>query len=80
MARADGEKKQISTTASTIVTIAVGAVAAYLGFSLVRFGVYALGEGETFIGLSTIVVGLVFLAGVLAVVVSQVRAWSSRRK
>lgn len=80
MARADGEKKQISTTASTIVTIAIGAVVAYLGFSLIRFGAYALGEGETFIGISTLVVGGVFIAGVVSVIVSQFRAWLSGRK
>jgi hypothetical protein len=73
--RADGEKKQISTTASMIMTIAIGAVVAYLGFSLVRFGLYALGEGESFIGVATLVIGGVLLAGVLAVVVSQLRAW-----
>jgi hypothetical protein len=75
VARADGEKKQISTTASTIVTIAIGAVVAYLGFSLIRFGAYALGEGETFIGISTLVVGGVLIGGVVAVIVSQLRAW-----
>lgn len=80
MARADGEKKQISTTASTIVTIAIGAVVAYLGFSLIRFGAYALGEGETFIGISTLVVGGVFIGGVVAVIVSQLRAWLSGGK
>ncbi len=80
MARADGENRQISTTASTIVTVAVGAAAAYLGFSLVRFGAYALGAGETFIGLSSLAVGGLFLAAVVAVVVSQLRAWARRRK
>lgn len=80
MARADGEKKQISTTASTIVTIAIGAVVAYLGFSLIRFGAYALGEGETFIGISTLVVGGVLIGGVVTVIVSQLRAWLRGRK
>lgn len=80
MARADGEKKQISTTASTIVTIAIGAVVAYLGFSLIRFGAYALGEGETFIGISTLVVGGVLIGAVVTVIVSQLRAWLSGRK
>jgi hypothetical protein len=80
VARADGEKKQISTTASTIVTIAIGAVVAYLGFSLIRFGAYALGEGETFIGISTLVVGGVLIGGVVTVIVSQLRAWLSGRK
>jgi hypothetical protein len=80
VARADGEKKQISTTASTIVTIAIGAVVAYLGFSLIRFGAYALGEGETFIGISTLVVGGVLIGGVVTVIVSQLRAWLSGGK
>lgn len=75
MARADGENRQVGTTASMIMVIAVGAVVAYLGFTMVRFGLYAFGEGEALIAVGSLAIGAVFLAGVTAVVVSQVRAW-----
>jgi predicted exporter len=80
VARADGERKQISTTASTIVTIAIGLAVGYLGVTMVRFGLYALGEGEALIGMGSTAVGAVFVAAVLAVLVSQLRAWSRARR
>lgn len=79
MARTDGEK-QISPIASMVMAILIGAALAYLGLMLVSFGFYALGEDETFIGLGSLVLGGIFVVGVLAVVVSQVRAWSRSRR
>jgi predicted exporter len=80
VARADGESKQISTTASVIMTIAIGVAAGYLGVTMLRFGLYALGKDETLIGVGSIVVGGVLLAGVLTVLVSQARAWLRARR
>lgn len=80
MARTDGEQKQISPIASMVMAILIGAALAYLGVTLLTFGFYALGEGETFIGLGSVVLGGVFVAGVLAVVVSQLRAWLRVRR
>jgi hypothetical protein len=80
VARADGESKQISTTASLIMTIAIGLAVGYLGVTMVRFGLYAFGQGETFIGIASTVVGALFVAGVLAVVISQLLAWSRARR
>lgn len=80
MARTDGEKKQISPIASLVMAILIGAALTYLGVMLVIFGGYALGEGETFIGLASLALGGVFVAGVAVVVVSQLRAWMRGRR
>ena len=80
MARTDGEKKQISPIASLVMAVLIGAAVGYLGVMLMIFGGYALGEGETFIGLAALVLGGVFVAGVAAVVVSQLRAWMRDRR
>jgi hypothetical protein len=75
-----GDKKPISTTASTVVTVVVGAVMVYLGVTLVRFGFYALGEDEPLLGVGAVVLGALFVAGPAAVIVSQVRATLRRRR
>lgn len=68
------ERKQISTTASVIVAVAVGAVMVYLGVSLVLFGLYAFGEGSVAVGVVAILLGSLLVAGPVAVVISQLRA------
>jgi hypothetical protein len=71
----------MATTASAVVTVLIGLVMAYLGINLIRFGVYAWGEGEAFLGVAAGVLGVLFVAGPAAVVVSQVRAaLRARRK
>lgn len=80
MARTDGEKKQISPVASTVMAALLAAGLVYLGVMLAGFGIYAIGEGETFIGVAAAALGGVFVVGVLAVVVSQARAWTRSRR
>lgn len=80
MARTDKERKQISSTTSLVMTVLVALAVGYLGVTLLSFGTYALGEGETIIGIAALVLGGVFVAAVLAVVVSQVRAWLRARR
>lgn len=80
MAGADKERKQISSTTSLVMTVLVALAVGYLGVTMLSFGTYALGEGETFIGIAALVLGGVFVAAVLAVVVSQVRAWLRARR
>ncbi len=80
VARTEGEKKPISPVASTVMAVLLTGGLAYLGATLLSFGGYALGEGETFIGLIAVVLGGVLLAGVLAIVVSQARAWLRGRR
>lgn len=70
----------MNLAASTVMAIAIGVVAAYVGYRLARFGVYALGKGEPFLGVAALGLGAVFLGAVLAVVVSQVRAWWRARR
>jgi hypothetical protein len=65
--------------ASAIVVVGVGGLLAYLGVSLSLLGADALGEGEMFLGLASLVLGLLFVAGPAAVVLSQVRAMLRRR-
>jgi len=74
VARGGGDKKPISTTASTVMVVVIGLAMAYLGIALLRFGAYALGEGETLVGLAALVIGLLFVAGPVAVAFGQVRA------
>ena len=53
---------------------------AFVAVCIAILGAYALGEGETFIGISTLVVGGVLIGAVVTVIVSQLRAWLSGRK
>lgn len=79
MGRTDGEQRRISPVASTIMVVGIGGVLVYLGVALGSFGVYALREGEMLLGLAVLVVSILFVAGPVAVIVSQVRAMLRRR-
>ncbi len=74
-----GGKRQISTTASVIMLVVIGAAFVYLGVSLVLFAVYAFDKGSTLLGLGALVLGVLFIGGPVAVIVSQARALFRRR-
>ncbi len=79
MGEGNGERKQVSSTTAVIMLVVVGAALFYLGVTLVLFGFYALGEDSTLIGIATLVLGVVFVAGPVVVIISQVRAMLRRR-
>ncbi|HLN75474.1 MAG TPA: hypothetical protein VK204_00435 [Nocardioidaceae bacterium] len=78
MGEGSRERKQISTAVAVIMLIVIGAAVVYLGVTLILFGVYALGEDSTLIGLATLVLGVIFVAGPVVVLASQVRAMLRR--
>lgn len=80
MAHTDGENKQISPVASAVMVVLLAGALTYFGAMLLSFGLYALGEGETLVGTASLVLGGAFVAGVLALVISQARAWLRSRK
>ena len=80
MKNGGGEKRRISTVAAVIITIGLGVAMAYFGFVLTGFGVYAFREGETLIGIVSVLFGIVLLATPVAVLVSQVLAMYRRRR
>lgn len=73
------ERKQISSTASVVMLVLIGAAVLFLGITFLRFSWYALGRDSLFLGIATLVLGIVFVAGPLVVIVSQARAMLSRR-
>lgn len=74
-----GEERRISTTASVIMLVVIGAAFVYLGVTLVLFAVYAFGRDSTLLGLGALVLGVLFIGGPVAVIVSQTRALFRRR-
>lgn len=79
MEREQAQQRRIGTGVAVVVAVALGLALLYLGVNMVRFGAFALGEGETFIGLASLLLGAVFVVGPLIVLGSQVRAMSRRR-
>lgn len=62
-----------------IVVVAIGAAMAFLGFRLAAFGAYALSEDDLFLGIASLVVGVILVLAPVVVLVSQVRSGFRRR-
>ena len=73
------ETRRGITVLAVVVAVGVGAAMAYLGFLLASFGVYAVSEGETLLGVLAILLGVALVSAPAAVLVSQVRAMFRRR-
>ncbi|GAB2753074.1 hypothetical protein [Nocardioides pakistanensis] len=79
MEREQEARRRIGTGVAAVVAVVLGAALLYLGITMVRFGIYAIDEGETFIGVASLVLGTALGAVPVAVLVSQVRAMLRRR-
>lgn len=78
MTRTDQERR-ISGVAAAIIAVGLGVTVAWFGYLLLRFGLYALDEGETAIGVLAVLLGGVLVLGPVAVLLGQVVAWLRRR-
>jgi biotin transporter BioY len=76
----NGEKRQISTVAGVVITVALGAAMAYFGFGLLALGISAFAEDEVLIGVLCVLFGVALLGITIAVLVSQVMAFLRRRR
>jgi hypothetical protein len=76
--RTDGDRR-ISSVAATVIAVGLGIAVAWFGLLLLRFGLYALDEGEWAIGVLAVLLGGALLIGPLVVLLGQVVAWLRRR-
>lgn len=74
MGRNEGEHRNISTVAGTIVVLAIGVVVVYFGLGMVNLGLYAFTRGEVLLGAVACIFGSALVLGPVAVLVSQMRA------
>lgn len=65
--------------AATIIAVGLGVTVIWFGYLLLRFGFYALDEGESAVGILAVLLGGVLVLGPVAILVGQVVAWLRRR-
>lgn len=78
MTRTDRERR-ISSVPATIIALGLGIALVWFGTLLLRFGLYALDEGEPAIGVLAVLLGAALVIGPLVVLLGQVVAWLRRR-